>query len=222
MSSLRRVKKGPGRRPQSAKRQRFMELRARGWSIRAAGREVGISRSSANNWARGHKTYRGGKVVGFVPALDRLAVRQISPRYLSQDERIEIADLRRAGLSIRQIADKIGRAPSTVSRELRRNGRRDGTYRPFEAHRWAVMRRARRHPRRVETNPELGEAVRRVACSALESAANCPASAPPISRRSVDVVVPREHLPSRLSVWLTDRQTLENCFPATRSATHGS
>lgn len=86
-------------------------------------------------------------------------MRQISPRYLSQDERIEIADLRRARLSIGQIADKIGRAPSTVSRELRRNSRRDGTYRPFEAHRWAVMRRARRHPRRVETNPELGEAV---------------------------------------------------------------
>ena len=159
MSSLRRVKKGPGRRPQSAKRQRFMELRARGWSIRAAGRDVGISRSSANNWARGHKTYRGGKVVGFVPALDRLAVRQISPRYLSQDERLEIADLRRAGLSIRQIADKIDRAPSTVSRELRRNSRRDGAYRPFEAHRWAVMRRARRHPRRVDTNPELGDVV---------------------------------------------------------------
>jgi hypothetical protein len=33
LSSTRRVKKGPGRRPQSAKRQRFMELRARGWSI---------------------------------------------------------------------------------------------------------------------------------------------------------------------------------------------
>lgn len=31
--SSRRVKKGPGRRPQSAKRQRFMELRSRGWSI---------------------------------------------------------------------------------------------------------------------------------------------------------------------------------------------
>jgi transposase, IS30 family len=77
------------------------------------------------------------------------------PRYLSQDERIEIADLRRAGLSVRQIAAKIDRAPSTVSRELRRNGRRDGTYRQFEAHRWAVMRRARRHRRRIEKNPQL-------------------------------------------------------------------
>lgn len=159
MSSSRRVKKGPGRRPQSAKRQRFMELRARGWSVLAAGREVGVSRTSANNWARGYKTYRRGEAVGFVPALDRLAVRQISSRYLSEEERIAIADLRRSGLSIRRIADKLGRAPSTVSRELRRNSRRDGQYRPFEAHRWAVQRRARRHRRRIDKNPDLCELI---------------------------------------------------------------
>ena len=47
--SSRRVKKGPGRRPQSAKRQRFMELRSRGWSIVAAAREVGVSRSAGSN-----------------------------------------------------------------------------------------------------------------------------------------------------------------------------
>ena len=68
MSSSRRVKKGSGRRPQSAKRQRFMELRERGWSIRGAAREVGVARTTGANWARGYKTYRNGKVVGFVPA----------------------------------------------------------------------------------------------------------------------------------------------------------
>jgi IS30 family transposase len=113
LSSLRRVKKGPGRRPQSAKRQRFMELRSRGWSIMAAAREVGASRTAGHNWSRGYKTYRNGQVTGFVPALDRLAVREISSRFLSQDERIEIADLRHAGLSIRQVAHQLGRAPST-------------------------------------------------------------------------------------------------------------
>jgi hypothetical protein len=97
LSSSRRVKKGPGRRPQSAKRQRFMELRERGWSILAAAAEVGVSRTTGNNWSRGYKTYRHGQVVGFVSALERLAVRQISPRFLSQEERIEIADLRHAG-----------------------------------------------------------------------------------------------------------------------------
>src|SRR5215208_6217747 len=107
LSSMRRVKKGPGRRPQSAKRQRFMELRARGWSVLAAAREVGVSRTSGANWARGYKTCRNGHVVGFVAPLDRLAVREISTRYLSQDERFQIADLHRAGVSIRGIAAQL-------------------------------------------------------------------------------------------------------------------
>jgi lambda repressor-like predicted transcriptional regulator len=98
-----------------------MELRSHGWSIMAAAREVGASRPAGHNWSRGYKTYRNGQVSGFVPALDRLAVREISGRFLSQDERIEIADLRHAGLSIRQVAARLGRAPSTISRELRRN-----------------------------------------------------------------------------------------------------
>ena len=157
--SSRRVKNGPGRRPQSAKRQRFVELRERGWSILAAAREVGVSRTTGNNWSRGYKTYRHGQVVGFVPALQRLAVRQISSRFLSQDERIEIADLRHAGLSIRQVAHRLGRAPSTVSRELRRNATSSQAYRPFDAHRRATARRARSHRRRIETNGELRRLV---------------------------------------------------------------
>jgi transposase, IS30 family len=159
LSSMRRVKKGPGRRPQSAKRQRFMELRARGWSILAAAREVGVSRTAGANWARGYKTYRNGEVVGFVAPLDHLAVREVNARYLSQDERFLIADLQREGASVRAIAAELRRAPSTVSRELRRNTGPGGTYRPFQAHRQAVARRARPHRRRVETNPELRELV---------------------------------------------------------------
>jgi IS30 family transposase len=89
-----------------------------------------VSRSSGANWARGHKVYRNGVVVGFVPPLDRLAVRQISSRYLSQDERIEIADLRQCGLNLRAIARRLGRAPSTISRELRRNAVAGRGYQP--------------------------------------------------------------------------------------------
>ncbi|MET9311014.1 IS30 family transposase [Kribbella sp. NPDC003505] len=159
MLSSRRVKKGPGRRPLSLARQRFVELRARGWSIMAAAREVGVSRTTGANWSRGYKTYRKGEVVGFVAPLDRLAVREISSRFLSEDERIEIADLRQAGMSIRGIADRLGRAPSTISRELRRNAHVGGGYRPFEAHRQATARRARRHRRRLETNRQLRDLV---------------------------------------------------------------
>lgn len=114
MTSSRRVKKGPGRRPLSAKRRQFMELRARGWSVLVAAREVGVSRPSGTRWTSGHKTYRIGVVVGFIPPLETPAVRQISTRCLSQDERIGIADLRRSGLSMSAIADKLGRAPSTI------------------------------------------------------------------------------------------------------------
>jgi IS30 family transposase len=135
-----------------------VELRERGWSILAAAREVGVSRSTGKNWSRGYKVYRRGQVIGFVPPLERLAVRAISARYLSQDERIEIADLRHAGMSIRQIADQLDRAPSTISRELRRNATASG-YRPFEAHRCATARRGRAHPRRVEDNGELRQLV---------------------------------------------------------------
>ena len=74
-----------------------MELRARGLSIAAAARGVGVSRTAGRNWAKGYRKCRAGAVVGFVPALDRLEVREISARFVSQDERIEIVDRHRAG-----------------------------------------------------------------------------------------------------------------------------
>lgn len=88
--------------------------------------------------------------------LDRLMVREVSPRLLSQDERIEIADLRRAGYSIRQIATERDRSPSTISRELRRNAASSDRYQPFQAHRRATARRERRHRRRIIANELLG------------------------------------------------------------------
>ena len=93
-----------------------------------------------------------------MPPLERLAVRRISARFLSQDERIEIADLRQARLSVRQIAAELGRAPSTISRELRRNAAATG-YRPFEAGRRATARQAGHHRRRIETDGEMRQLV---------------------------------------------------------------
>ena len=122
-------------------------------------REVGVSRSSGANWAREHTVYRNGVVVGFVAPLDRLAVREISSRYLSQDERIESADMRQSGLSLRAIAIRLGRAPSTISRELRRNAVVGRRHRPFDAHRRATARRARHHQRRVDINDQLSVVV---------------------------------------------------------------
>jgi len=51
-----------------------------------------------------------------------LDLREPSGRYLSFAEREEIAILHAQQVSSRQIAKAIGRAPSTVSQEIRRNG----------------------------------------------------------------------------------------------------
>ena len=52
----------------------------------------------------------------------RPAVRRRSRRVLSLDDREEISRGIAAGISLRSIAGSLGRAPSTISRELRRNG----------------------------------------------------------------------------------------------------
>ena len=57
--------------------------------------------------------------------------KKIDGYYLSQDERIAIADGLRAGESIRSIAGKLGRSPSTISREIRSNTGPTGGYGPL-------------------------------------------------------------------------------------------
>lgn len=69
-----------------------------------------MSWTAGPNWANGYRKCRAGRVVAFVPALDRLEVRKIDARFLSEDERVQIADLYRAGLSSREIACGLGRA----------------------------------------------------------------------------------------------------------------
>ena len=83
---------------------------------------VGIGRKTGYRW----RAENGGLPPG------RLAEAARSGRYLSLLERQRIATLHREGLGVRAIAELLGRAPSTVSRELRRNmrphdnGRDDG------------------------------------------------------------------------------------------------
>lgn len=59
---------------------------------------------------------------------------------LDLDDRFEISRLHGAGRSCREIARVIGRAPSTVSREVRRNSLPKGGYRPASADRIALSR----------------------------------------------------------------------------------
>ena len=62
-------------------------------------------------------------------------------RQLSIEERCEIARLRAEGASVREVARRLDRAASTVTRELRRNASPTGGYRPSVAHDRAWGRR---------------------------------------------------------------------------------
>jgi hypothetical protein len=61
----------------------------------------------------------------------------LTGRCLAFAEREEIALPRAGGETMRAIARGLGRSPSTISRELRRNADRDGGYRPTAATRWS-------------------------------------------------------------------------------------
>jgi IS30 family transposase len=86
--------------------------------------------------------------------------RDLKGRCLSFAEREEIALGRARGETIRVIARRLGRAPSTISRELKRNAdRRDGGYRATTAHALAYERASRPKPAKLATNLALRELV---------------------------------------------------------------
>jgi IS30 family transposase len=82
---------------------------ARGMLAEEAAHRVGVSSAVGTRWFR-----HGGGMSPF-------SSKPLSARYLSFAEREEIALRRAQGAGVRQIAHELGRAPSTISRELRRN-----------------------------------------------------------------------------------------------------
>jgi IS30 family transposase len=133
--------------PQVEKREQFARLIAQGYNNSEACRIVGINRRTGKRWRHGRAIVtRDGRKLHYPPVVTRgkVAGREISDRYLSEDERVRIADLRKAGAGVRAIAERLARSPSTISRELRRNRDPDsGQYRPFAAHKLAAQRRTR-------------------------------------------------------------------------------
>ena len=136
----------PYPRDERGRRRVFDAVRA-GASIKRAAAGAGVSYSAALLWCR--------QVGGVLP---RAVIE--NGRYLTRDERYEIARLNDAGLGVRAIAQALRRDPATISRELRRNrNRATNRYEPERAHTLAGARRRRPKPRRLQTNQRLRDWV---------------------------------------------------------------
>jgi IS30 family transposase len=151
----------PGPAPQTAKRELYAALIARGVTYSEACRIVGINRRTGKRWRHGRTiTSSSGRRLHYAPVVGGSRKQEISARFLSEDERVRIADLRRAGGGVRAIARELGRDPATVSRELRRNvDPKSSAYRPHTAQRLAEQRRARPKTGMLVADVELREFV---------------------------------------------------------------
>jgi transposase, IS30 family len=149
----------PGPVPLVAQREWLAALISQGVSNSEACRTVGINRRTGTRWRFGRSIPASSGRTLHYPAVVSDRLQTISARYLSEDERIMIADLNRVGVTVRAIAGEVGRSPSTISRELRRNRDDAGRYRPLAAHRLAAERRSRPRDRRVVVDVELREFV---------------------------------------------------------------
>ena len=110
-------------------------------------RRVGVGRKTGYRW----RAERGGSPPTRVIETVR------GKRYLSQFERQRIATLRQQGLGVREIAGRLERAPSTISRELRRNvaPHDGGVYDSDLAHARARERASRRRVALLAADDEL-------------------------------------------------------------------
>ena len=147
---------------QAETQQRYLQLIAQGVSNSEACRLVGINRKTGTRWRYGRSVRNSVGEVLHYPPVKAKDVRPRSPRYLSEHERIRIADLLAAGMTVRGIAAELGRAPSTISREIRRNSDPDGRYRPHHAEHAARLRACKPRKRRVAVDAVLADALRRL------------------------------------------------------------
>ncbi len=133
--ALRPRMRSPGRPPVNPReiQQRFWRKIAEGLSSEDAAVECGVSTPVGTRWFR---------EAGGMPPIE---LAPPSRRYLSFAEREEIALLRVRQHGVRVIARRLGRSPSTISRELRRNAatRGGGLDDRASTAQWHAQRRAR-------------------------------------------------------------------------------
>lgn len=127
--------------------QQFWDALQQGVFITEAAEKVGTYREMGSRWlaATGGIRPRRG--------------RNLKGRSLSLREREEIAVARAAGESMRSIAVRLGRSPSTISRELARNSEAGGRYRATSAHALAYQRASRPKPGKLHSHPVLRQRI---------------------------------------------------------------
>ncbi|MFI9789161.1 IS30 family transposase [Kitasatospora sp. NPDC051984] len=129
-----------------------------GYSNKEASRLVGVHERTGREWRNGRTDPNRFRA----PARpERAPVATPGPsRYLREDERIHIADRLREKAGVRTIAAELGRSPSTVSREIRRNSHPgSGSYRPHAAQARADARRPRPKRAKIGQIPQLRDFI---------------------------------------------------------------
>lgn len=131
-------------------KQLAFRLRARGWRLVDIAREIGCTAPMVGLMVR------DGRFTVGVP--DKWEPRS---GCLGIVDREEILVELRAGASSRAIARRLGRAPSTISREVAANGGRDG-YSAWQAHQRARHQARRPKPCKLRAGRLLDEVSRRL------------------------------------------------------------
>jgi IS30 family transposase len=168
----------PGRPPVAGRdeRRRFWAAIAAGKASEVAAVGAGVPPAVGTRWFR--------KAGGMPPAMFGLSAKPLSGRYLSFMEREEIGLLRAQGHTIQEVARRIGRAASTISRELRRNAAtRSGglEYRATTAQ-WHAERAARRPKQaKLALNAALQAYVEERLAGAVVASSGAPVPGPAVS-----------------------------------------
>ena len=168
--ALRPAMRSPGRpEPSRAVERAFWRLIAEGVTTEAAAVEVGVSAPVGSRWFR----HAGG--------MSPITLCEPTGRYLSFAEREEIAILRAQDHGVREIARRLGRDPSTISRELRRNAATRAGQRGYRASvaQWKAQQAAKRpKPAKLATNTRLRQYVQAKLSGAVTDAQGRPIAGP--------------------------------------------
>lgn len=128
-----------------------------GVSSREACKIVGINERTGKRW-RNVRNPTGSHAGA--PPITSAAPSVVRGRFLNEDERLAIADRRRAGATLQRIAEELGRDRPTISRELCRNAHLvSGDHRPHAAQARADARWPRPKLGKMAANPELRQVV---------------------------------------------------------------